>query len=1107
LVDIGLGGALYAAGNIVVFSALVYWTARLMNRAEARREAINLALRESEARLLVDVAERKRTEAALRQSEEHFEKAFRASPAAMTVSQMSEGVFVDVNDRFLELIGYAREEVIGHTALALGLYPDAAHQPALVQRLQANDKVRNVESSVLTKTGEPRSVLFSMEQTQLDGQPHILTTLIDNTEHRRADEALHQLNAELEARVAGRMAELAANAAKLRTLFDVLPVGVSILDQQRHIVESNPALSRIMQLSAAGLAAGAYTSRRLIRPDGSPMPASEFASTRAFEEQRPVLNVETGTVTETGETLWLDVSAAPLPVAGLGVVVISADITERKQAETALRESEEKFSKAFYASGAGIVITSITDEHIQDVNDSFLSLAGYTRAEVIGHTTLELGLLQPDARARLSAQVTQLGRVREYELDMTTHSGDLKTILASVEIITVGREPFALSLFYDITERKRSEAALIAGEQRNRTLLEAERRQAQELTLRDMVHLALARELPLPEILRILVDGIAETMGYTLVSLYLLDGDTLRLQHQVGYDHVIDSVPISAGVSGRVVRTRQPILLEDVHSDPAFLGAIEGILSEICVPLFDQEQAAGVLNLESTHGRRLTEADLRLMLALGKQVDFALGRARLAAQARESQQRFASAFSHAAIGMALVSPEGRWLQVNPALCQLVGYGEAELLSMSFQNITHPDDLETDLVNLRQVLAGANQSYQMEKRYFHRQGQIVWVLLSVSLVRDARGQPLYFISQIQDVTERKAAEQALAAQAQVLATERDLMQALMDSIPDTIYFKDVASRFTRINRAQAEFLRLPSPEAAIGRTDLDFQEPVMAREVFEEEQRLVLSGQPLLNRIDQVSAPDGEARWISSTKVPLRGPAGRVVGLVGISRDITALKQAEARLLASLQEKDVLLKEIHHRVKNNLQVVSSLLRLQAETIEDPHLRDAFEDSQRRVRSMALVHEQLYRSADLAHIDFGEYITGLVNYLRRSHARPLHHLHLRVAVESITLEIDRAIPLGLLVNELVTNSLKYAFPADQEDAEIWVEAARDAAGTLTVVVGDSGVGLPDTLDLEQTTSMGWQLVQSFVAQLHGRYTLQRHPGAVFTLTLPERKPPRG
>src|SRR6185295_13888541 len=125
----------------------------------------------------------------------------------------------------------------------------------------------------------------------------------------------------------------------------------------------------------------------------------------------------------------------------------------------------------------------------------------------------------------------------------------------------------------------------------------------------------------------------------------------------------------------------------------------------------------------------------------------------------------------------------------------------------------------------------------------------------------------------------------------------------------------------------------------------------------------------------------------------------------------------------------------------------------------------------------------------------------------HARPLHNLRLRVEVAPITLEIDRAIPLGLLVNELVTNSLKYAFPSPRPESEIWVTAAPDEAGGLVLAVGDNGVGLPETLNVEQTASMGWQLVQSFVAQLHGRYTLQRQPGTLFTLTIPIGKTAHG
>jgi PAS domain S-box-containing protein len=127
---------------------------------------------------------------------------------------------------------------------------------------------------------------------------------------------------------------------------------------------------------------------------------------------------------------------------------------------------------------------------------------------------------------------------------------------------------------------------------------------------------------------------------------------------------------------------------------------------------------------------------------------------------RESEERFRSAFENAAIGMALVSTTGQWLRVNQALCRIVGYSTTELLSTDFQSLTHPDDLRADLKSFREMLAGTREYYEMEKRYFHKTGRIIWVLLSVSLVREEDGEPLYFISQLQDITERKRLEQAL-----------------------------------------------------------------------------------------------------------------------------------------------------------------------------------------------------------------------------------------------------------------------------------------------------------------------------------------------------------
>jgi two-component sensor histidine kinase len=152
-------------------------------------------------------------------------------------------------------------------------------------------------------------------------------------------------------------------------------------------------------------------------------------------------------------------------------------------------------------------------------------------------------------------------------------------------------------------------------------------------------------------------------------------------------------------------------------------------------------------------------------------------------------------------------------------------------------------------------------------------------------------------------------------------------------------------------------------------------------------------------------------------------------------------------------------------------------------------------------MALIHEQLYQSKDLANINFSEYITSLVNYIRSSHARTFSNITIRVDIAEMTLDIDRAVPLGLIISELVSNSIKYAFPAEtgNKTGEIWVKAAQQSPGSLTLEIGDSGRGLPDDVDIEQPSSMGLQLVQDFVLQLNGRLVVQRRPGAIFTIVI--------
>ncbi len=218
------------------------------------------------------------------------------------------------------------------------------------------------------------------------------------------------------------------------------------------------------------------------------------------------------------------------------------------------------------------------------------------------------------------------------------------------------------------------------------------------------------------------------------------------------------------------------------------------------------------------------------------------------------------------------------------------------------------------------------------------------------------------------------------------------------------------------------------------------------------------------------------------------------------REILERKRAEEHLRASLAEKEVLLKEIHHRVKNNLQVISSLLNLQSGSIRDPLLLAQFQDSQNRIRSMALIHERLYRSGDLAHIDFGPYLRDLTGHLQQTYRAQSQAVELRVESDAVLLDIDTAIPCGLLVNELVSNALKHAFP-DKRGGTVEVELRRHSKEQYRLAVRDDGIGMPADIDWQHTSSLGLQLVNSLARQVDGTVELQSASGTAFSVCFPE------
>ncbi|MCZ6490233.1 MAG: ATP-binding protein, partial [Acidobacteria bacterium] len=215
------------------------------------------------------------------------------------------------------------------------------------------------------------------------------------------------------------------------------------------------------------------------------------------------------------------------------------------------------------------------------------------------------------------------------------------------------------------------------------------------------------------------------------------------------------------------------------------------------------------------------------------------------------------------------------------------------------------------------------------------------------------------------------------------------------------------------------------------------------------------------------------------------------------RDITERKRAEEQIKTSLREKEVLLQEVHHRVKNNLQVIVSLLNLQAARVTDRQTREMFTESRSRVRAIALMHETLYQSKDLSRIDFGEYSHTLAANLFASYGVDPEVISWRINVENGFLGVDTAIPCGLIVSELVSNSLKYAFPAGKH-GEICIDFRRDDGNKCILVVKDNGIGLPKEFDLRKLESLGLQLVCTLTDQLDGSLELDCTEGTEFRIT---------
>ncbi|HSK82886.1 MAG TPA: PAS domain S-box protein [Rubrobacter sp.] len=566
------------------------------------------------------------------------------------------------------------------------------------------------------------------------------------------------------------------------------------------------------------------------------------------------------------------------------------DVTELVEAERRVQEAEERYRNLVEQIPAIVYIQEPGEpSRTTYVSPQIEILLGYSPQECLSEPDYWIKILHPEDRERVLAEDERTNRTGEpfvMEYRRLAKDGSVVWIRDEAKLVRsdVGDPLYWLGVQTDVTGLKEAEHALKESEERYRS-------RSKELDLLHQVRSALAQELDASSILYKVVEAIAEVYGYTRVSAYLREDDNLLLQHQVGYAQVIDCISIAHGVSGRAVRTECPVLVEDVSTDPDFLGDKEGVASEICVPLVDEGRAVGCLNVESTGGVRLTHKDLELLVALGEHVSVALSRAQLHEHVRRSEERFRALTQNSSDIVTLCSPTGTIRYQSPSSERILGYRPEEMIGRNAFDYVHPDDLQRAEMAFAEGLKVLERRPLVVYRFRHKDGSWKWL---ESVGTNLLGNPAVggYVVNSREITRRKEAEERLKE-----AEER--YRSLVEQIP-AVTFTD------RANDSEESLYVSPQVEAMLGYTPEEWMRGRLWRErlhpddrerVLASDERFEREGRPV-DQEYRLFAKDGFVVWVREETVLVRDETGEPLFVQGLLSNVTERKRAERALRES-----------------------------------------------------------------------------------------------------------------------------------------------------------------------------------------------------------------
>ena len=874
---------------------------------------------------------------------------------------------------------------------------------------------------------------------------------------------------------AGRRASsfLHDSASYLQALISALTDSAVLFDREGAIVLANEAFSRLARTDVRELVGQSIF--RFVPPDQAERRRAEVEE--ILRSKKP-LTVEESTPGHAFLAHLQPVFDTSGEVAG--VALVHHNLSRLRQTEETLKERELLYRNIVESANDGVV--TLRDTTITYVNPRLLAIGGYRAEDVIGLPILQF--IQPQEVAKVLGYVAKRrdnpDSNAKYETALKAKDGRDINVEINASLLgasSAGNE--ILVIIRDITDRNIAARKLAETNARIQTLLRA---------MPDVIYFkdAAGRNLEVNK-------AFEEAVGLPRDQILGWTDDQLFAPARARLYQESDA---------RAFRERRPVRLEETLSSP---DGKDLFFETVKIPIMGEDgRPAGLLGVS----RNVTEQKR------AEKVQTTILHIAQAAISSDSLDTFYRSV-HTAIA-ELMPAKNFYIAVQD---DATGYLTFPYFVDEFDRTPAPKPLGRGLTEYvfrtgEPLLATPEIFAEMEVRGevesigapsidwlgtpLKIQDRTFGVLVVQSYTEGVRYGELE-----RDILRFVSGQVAMAIQRRRTADDilerEQFLSGVLNSLQDGISILDTNLTILRTNRTMEEWYAHALP--------LVGKKCYQAYHLREERCLVCPTAQTLATHqaarevVARVGAGGTVSGWLDLYSFPfIDQTTGLMKGVIEYVRDITQQKLAEDKLQASLQEKEVLLREIHHRVKNNLQVIQALISLQARQIKDGSAAELYRESQNRIRSMALVHERLYQSTNLSRIEFAEYLRSLVVHLFHSLLPDTSRIGLVLDVEPLELDISIAIPCGLIVNEMVSNALKHAFPEPRR-GEVTVSFHRRPDETLRLSVQDNGQGLPPDFDIRRFETLGMQIIMTLVSQIDGRLDIGRGPGASFSVEFHE------